>query len=124
MYDTALPYDSRNLSPHQGLVVIRIDVPAGVSGSVVGFTLGGKDEPYGEAQPGQARTKVTYEPRVNAGGEGWLHRSLYPFDDGGKRSSSRTERGILSHAGTWFWRWQIKKVEHTLTLNLTVNMLD
>lgn len=68
MHDTALPFDSRNLAPHQGLVVIRIDVPAGVSGSEVSFTLVGKDEPFGEAPPGQARTKMTYEPRVSAGG--------------------------------------------------------
>ena len=48
--NTAHPIDPRNAAPHQGLVVMRVDVPEGI-GAAVTFTLLGEEEPYTDAPP-------------------------------------------------------------------------
>jgi hypothetical protein len=64
MHNTARPFDSNNLAPHQGLVVMRMEVPPNVGGSLT-LTLLGEEQPYTDAPLDKPRAKVTYVPRVH-----------------------------------------------------------
>ncbi len=98
MHDTNLRFNPRNLLPHQGLVVTRIEGQGDTSTEVT-FTLIGKEEPYDQAAPGQARAKVTYVPRVSAGGgvitpitvsfEQWWEQEIIIRDKQGQTFSRR-----------------------------------
>ena len=67
MYNTADPFDSRNLAPHQGLLIMRMEVPGGTSGSIT-FPLWGEGQPSTDATPDsdKPRAKMTYLARVQA----------------------------------------------------------
>jgi hypothetical protein len=65
MHNTAHPLDLRNLAPHQGLVVLRLDVPGNTAGAIT-FSLGGKQPPYTPGPSDSARARMTYVPRVTA----------------------------------------------------------
>ena len=64
MYNTAHPFNPNNLAPHQGLVVMRMDVPPNVGGSLT-VTLLGEGQPYTDAPPDKPRARVAYVPRVH-----------------------------------------------------------
>ena len=67
MHNTAHPFDPRNRAPHQGLMLMRLEVPGGVSGSI-SFKLFGEQEPNTDAPSDEPRAKMTYVPRLEAPG--------------------------------------------------------
>lgn len=67
MHNTALPFNPRNLAPHQSLVVTQLEVPEGVAASV-SFNLFEGERSLTGASPNRATARAIFKPRVHESG--------------------------------------------------------
>ena len=91
MHNTALPIDPRNLAPHQGLVVMQVEVPEGAAASL-SFNLFGGEESFTDAPPDRPRAKAIYKPRVHESGNILQPRTV-SFDEWWEEIVIKDNRG-------------------------------